>query len=357
MNRIKSIDGLRAVSIIMVLLRHGVETMPAILTNNYVFETIANSSLGVNIFFVISGYLITKLLIIEKQKKGEVSLKHFYIRRVFRIFPLFYLYILVILVLKLYFIPGIVSSYTSFVFAGLFLWNSILAFHFNPGEKGGWFLGHFWTLAMEEQFYMVWPLMFKLSANRQSLTRTVFIIILLMPVLRVITYILVPAVRPQIGLMLPTGGDAILIGCLGALVETQADFKERYFRFIQNKWLVYFAFLFLLILGPLLSYYLRGGYGLLFGMSFNNIAILLILLWSIYVPSVFANLLNSKVMIQIGILSYSIYIWQQLFLTPRIDTWFNKFPQNIVVVFVVAVLSYNLVEKPILKLKNRFKGV
>lgn len=348
---------MRAVSIIMVLLGHSQETLPAALQNNYFFSVIANSALGVNVFFVISGYLITRLLIVEKDKKGEVSLKHFYLRRIFRIFPLFYLYLLVILMLKIWAIPDIVNSYQAFFFAGAFLWNSILLLGYNPGPNGTWFLGHFWTLAMEEQFYLVWPFMFKFIGDRLKLTKVVLIIILSMPFLRVLTYFALPVARPQIGLMLVTGGDAILIGCLGALAEAEANFSDRYFRYIKNNYLVVAAVLFMLILHPLIFHYLKGGYSLLIGTTLNNVAVLLFLFWCIYVPSKFSNLLNSGWMIWIGVLSYSLYIWQQLFLTPKIDIWINKFPQNFIVVFVAAWLSYNIIEKPILKLKNRFKDI
>ena len=357
MNRIRSIDGLRALSILMVLLGHGMETMPPALTNNYFFAVIGNSGVGVNIFFVISGYLITKLLMIEKDKKGEVSLKHFYLRRAFRIFPLFYLYLLVILALKIWAIPDIVNSYRAFFFAGAFLWNSILVLGYNPGPKGTWFLGHFWTLAMEEQFYLVWPLMFTWIGNRVTLTKVVLVIIIIMPFVRVLTYFLIPVARPQLGLMLVTGGDAILFGCSGALIEAQKNFREKYLPYIQNNFFVVFAVIFILVLNPLLMYYLKGGYSLLLGLTLNNAAILLFVFWSMYTNTAFSRLLNNKALMWIGVLSYSIYIWQQLFLTPKIDIWFNKFPQNLVVVFVVAWLSYTLVEKPILALKKRFKDI
>src|SRR5215217_6863548 len=100
MNRIKSIDGLRALSIIMVLLDHVAPTMPKEITSFFLYQFIATSGIGVKIFFVISGYLITKLLMIEKEKTGSINIKHFYLRRAFRIFPIFYLYIAVILILK-----------------------------------------------------------------------------------------------------------------------------------------------------------------------------------------------------------------------------------------------------------------
>lgn len=357
MNRIKSIDGLRAISIMMVLLSHAGETMPAIVRNNYFLQFFANGQLGVRVFFVISGYLITKLLIIERQKNGKINLKHFYLRRIFRIFPIFYMYIFVILLIKWFFIPDIVNSYNTVLLAGLYVWNYAQFFHNAADPKGGWFFGHFWSLAMEEQFYLLWPVAFGVIASKIKLKKIVVGIIIIMPVLRLLTYVFIPVTRGQIRLMLHTGGDTILIGCLGAIIESEANFKEKYLKYIQNTWLVALSAIFLVVISHLIENRFKGGYDLSVGISLNNICILFILFWCVYVPSGFAKLLNTRLFLQVGILSYSIYIWQQLILTSMISTWFNKFPQNMAVVFVVGIFSYYVIEKPILKLKHRFKDI
>src|SRR5215470_5272398 len=95
--RIPTLDGLRAVSIVLVLLNHLVGTVyyPAILSPLGSF-----GNFGVRVFFVISGYLITSLLIKEDERTGSISLKNFYLRRVFRIFPAAYAYLLVLAVLN-----------------------------------------------------------------------------------------------------------------------------------------------------------------------------------------------------------------------------------------------------------------
>lgn len=153
MNRIKSIDGWRAIAIIMVLLGHAYETIPAWLSQNRLLHYLGNGQLGVRIFFVISGYLITKLLIIEKEKNGDISLKDFYLRRVFRIFPVFYLYIIVLILLKIFLVPNIFSSYLLVISAALYLWNYKQYISIPETGNGYWFMGHFWSLSMEEQFY------------------------------------------------------------------------------------------------------------------------------------------------------------------------------------------------------------
>ncbi|KGO92510.1 acyltransferase family protein [Flavobacterium subsaxonicum] len=358
MSRIKSLDGIRAISILMVLIGHASETMPKSLKENILFMFIANGSLGVKIFFVISGFLITKLLLIEKKKNGKINLKDFYLRRIFRIFPVFYLYIIVILFLKYTLIPNIFNNFTLVGFACVYLWNykHLLVSDTTP-DNGNWFFGHFWSLSMEEQFYLVWPVMFIKIKNMSLLIKIVAVIIILMPIVRIATYFLMPDSRGQLGMMLQTGGDSILVGCLAALLEQNTKFKKVAVKYYSNGYLIALSALFIFILSPLLNSKLGGTYSVTLGHSINNIFIIILIFWCIYIPSKVANVLNSRVLVQIGILSYSLYIWQQLFLTNRTDLWVNKFPQNIIIVVFVAFISYYVVEKPILNIKKRFKKV
>ncbi len=355
---------MRAISIIMVLLGHLKETLPAAMTNNKFFMLffdnggfLANAPLGVMIFFVISGYLITRLLIAEKQKTGTISLKNFYIRRILRIFPVFYLYIIVIVLLKIFFIPELFESYALVGVAALYVWNySHLIIHKSASDNGAWFFGHFWSLSMEEQFYLIWPFMFwKLSS--ETLKKVTIWIIVLMPFVRVATYFFMRGSRGQIGMMLHTGGNVIFIGCLGALLENTNFFKEKISRLIYNNKVIWATGVFLFIVSCLLSRFAKGLYVVPAGTTLNSLCIILLLFWCVNVPSKVADFLNTKVMIEIGILSYSLYIWQQLFLTTTIHYWFNQFPQNIFLVFIVASISYYGIEKPILQLKAKFKKV
>lgn len=141
----------------MVLLGHARGSLPTSVTENVFFKLISNSSLGVSIFFVISGYLITRLLIRERVETGSINIKDFYKRRVYRIFPVFYLYIFVVLLLKWFYLHDIFTDYSLVTYAGLYLWNYKHLFSTFGPDNGFWFFGHFWSLSMEEQFYMVWP--------------------------------------------------------------------------------------------------------------------------------------------------------------------------------------------------------
>lgn len=354
--RIESLDGIRGVSILMVLLAHAATSFPKLLTNTAVFRIFSNGHTGVMIFFVISGYLITKLLLIERDKKGQISIKDFYIRRFLRIFPVFYIYIAVVMILKHTVYPGIFTDYTTIFFAALYIWNykHLLTGPSYHETNGNWFMGHLWSLSMEEQFYLIWPFTFKKIPNKK-LINVVIILIIIIPVLRIVTYACVTENRNLIIRMLHTGGDTILIGCLGALLER----SEKFMNFLKNlwskKWIVVTAFLYLFPLDWYLTSKFGEAYSVFIGYSLSNVAILFLILWCIYVPSPVYRFLNTPWVMQIGTISYSLYIWQQLILTKKYVSFTNTLPFNFIAVFLIAFMSYYLIEKPILKLRNKFQ--
>ncbi|QDK79676.1 acyltransferase [Spirosoma sp. KCTC 42546] len=360
MNRIKSLDGLRAISIIMVLLVHSKPTMPVALADSFLFKYLISSGLGVKIFFVISGYLITKLLIQEREKTGDINIKNFYIRRSLRIFPIFYAYIVTIVLLQHFYFSANVVNYTTVLFAALYLWNYKQIFvSSQPNEE--LFFGHFWTLAMEEQFYLIWPLAFKRISQRK-LINVVLIIIAIMPLIRVATYFLMPNYRGQIGMMIQTSGDTILTGCLGALLEKQI-ITSPHFKWLKNKLFMGAIILFIFVISRILIAKFGGMYALTIGSSLSNVCVLIFVFWCIYIPTLFSDFLNNKIIIHIGVLSYSLYIWHLLFIrdinslliNKQAETfWFNKFPQNLVFAFLAAFVSFYLIEQPINKLKAKF---
>src|SRR5207249_7673280 len=101
---------------------------------------------GVTVFFVISGFLITGLLMREQGRSGQISLKRFYLRRAFRILPAFYTYILLVMACGALGLVEI-KKYDA-VWAALFTADY---------REQPWVLGHSWSLAVEEQFYLLWP--------------------------------------------------------------------------------------------------------------------------------------------------------------------------------------------------------
>lgn len=156
---IPSLDGLRGVSILLVMLGHARGTrgfsswIPPLVTDH--------ASLGVQIFFVISGYLITTLILDEERTTGKISLNLFYARRTIRIFPPLYLFLLC-LTIGLW--TGMIElPRYNLLFAATYMMN------FVPSGTGTWVTGHLWSLSAEEQFYLVWPAAIRFAGRARAL--------------------------------------------------------------------------------------------------------------------------------------------------------------------------------------------
>jgi len=344
--RIPSLDGLRAVSICMVVIGHCSGTMGDLgYQTRMVLSVVGAGRLGVSIFFVISGFLITTLLVREQLATGTISLKNFYIRRAFRIFPAFYAYWLFALVLTV--IGYIPLSHAELVSAAVYVWNYV------PRQVDTWFLGHTWSLSLEEQFYLVWPLVLRSFGIRLG-TWIALTAVVVAPIIRVSCYFLFPATRPLIGMMLPTRADSLMIGALLALICISGD-HLRTLKQLVGSWLIPVASLCFLIVDTMLTAHFNGAYTLPFGYSLQNFMIVLLIAHCVfYDRTVLGRTLNHALIAHIGLISYSLYLWQQLFLTTNNKTFTGAFPWNILCAFLAAELSYYLLEKPFLRWRKRF---
>jgi len=336
--RIPTLDGLRAISITLVLLNHlvGTQYYPARLSPLGQF-----GNFGVRVFFVISGYLITSLLIKEQGRSGSISLKNFYLRRVFRIFPAAYTYILVLGLLNARF--GILRQHDLF-FAATYLTN----FHLNRA----WYVGHLWSLAVEEQFYMLWPVVLAFWGIKRG-SRVALATILLSPAARVVSWYALPAMRERIGEMFFTVADPIAFGCLLALQRRWLWEQRWYLAIMKSRWffLVPVAALALRFTGqhPMINFVIA--------QPLMNIGIVLTLDWCMsHANSPVGRFLDWKPIAFLGTLSYSLYLWQTLFLNHFSQTPWTAFPINIIFALVVALASYKLVEQPFLKLKEMLQA-
>ncbi|MBS0624324.1 MAG: acyltransferase [Verrucomicrobia bacterium] len=350
-----SLNGLRAISILLVILYHSDHKYHILeqAFQNKLLQPFVNilrdGQLGVNVFFVISGFLITSLLLTEERKTQTVSLKYFYIRRTLRIFPAYYFYLLVLLVLHLSNIIYINNHawWTAITYTKYFNWNL------------DWFTGHAWSLSIEEHFYLLYPLLF-ISGDKVRKTAAISFV-LIVPAIKVFMYYHPVHLQWINDLTIFKRIDAIAIGCLIAL------YKDKLLSLLSNNFkLLFYAS----CLGIFLLPYLPGinqklnlhlGFIILpFGSTIGtiaNILICIILLYSVFVhQGWWFRLLNSKVLNYIGLLSYSIYLWQQLFISGKLlNYWVTSFPQNLIFVFGAALFSYYCIERPFLKLKDKFQ--
>lgn len=344
-SRIPSLDGLRAISIGMVLAGHAASGIPALRDHPLLAYTLFNGNRGVSVFFVISGFLITSLLLDEEQRAGSISLKNFYLRRIFRILPPFWA-----------FLVGVVVLWKLGVFATG--WQHIaVAFAFlRDYIAGDWWTGHSWSLSIEEQFYLLWPATLALMGKRKSLW-IASILILAAPVIRVVSHLFVTGkMGPIENFMFHMRVDSLMFGCALALLYKNANFR-RLAQGVLNWPGMLIALSFFLFLSGYLNYKFQGYYMLPFGYTLEGIAISYLLFYFVTKPPSFgARFLNSRILVHIGLISYSLYLWQQLFLTDLPTSWkLGRFPVNLVAAFLAAELSWKFIEQPALRVRRRFE--
>ena len=293
---------------------------------------------GVDVFFVISGFLITYLLVKENDAKGTIHLKDFYFRRFFRIFPPFYVYLALIIVL--WTMGRVTQNPRDLISAATYTWD-----YRRNGQD--WLLGHIWSLSVEEQFYLLWPPCLLLLGKKRS-TYVSLAVILLSPVSRFLTYVFAPTWRGAEGIMLHTRLDTIMFGCALALLWSEERFN-RWADKLLKPFLFALSVVYIVILAPCLSALFEGRYDWPIGYTLRGILISIVLLYVVRKPtSLPGRILNLGFIRHIGIISYSLYLWQQMFTGP----YSFLFPLNVAVIFACAELSYVLVEQPAFRLRS-----
>jgi len=318
-NRIPSLDGLRAMSILFVLIGH--------LSGRLSGVTARLSSFGVHVFFVLSGYLITRLLQHEYERAGRIDLVAFYRRRSFRIFPAAFTYILVVALLFPVSRPALLYAATYTVSYHLLSTPDLFL--------------HLWSLSVEEQFYLLWPLALLLGFARRAWVAW-------------FAMLLAAMFRLAVGLSsthysnaylhysFPGTMDSIAAGCLLAIYAPQI--RERWAWMAESNAIV--------IAIPVTAWTLDavcwdGG-----GSVFWGAVPILVALWVFLLIERQDWVLNNPVASAIGVLSYSLYLWQQPF------TVAHKHRTVVALLMLTgcAVASYLLVEKPMLKLGASIKS-
>jgi peptidoglycan/LPS O-acetylase OafA/YrhL len=329
--RISSLDGLRALSIGLVLFGHlsGTRYFPV---SFHVGDYFSLASVGVIIFFVISGFLITSLLLNELDHHGRISLKRFYFRRTMRIFPPYYAMILVVIALRA--LEKIQVSNFDIATSLTYLTN-----YFRPES---WYLGHTWSLSVEEQFYLLWPATLVFLGKRNAFRGAIFLLIFC-PLVRVLSLFHIWH-SPDSGAF-EMVADSLASGCLLALWRGRLHQTPLYLSLLHSR------FFFIL---PLIIFLIGG---LHLSSKFYYTAGLTITNWCVtWHQGKVGKMLNSPAIMFIGTMSYSIYLWQQFFLNRVSDKLIASFPMNLFLVFVLALHSFYLVEKPSLRWRQRVEN-
>jgi peptidoglycan/LPS O-acetylase OafA/YrhL len=348
-SRIPSLDGLRAIAVALVCLGH--------LTWNQRYlgrdgQYLKLGDLGVRIFFVLSGYLITGILLRELESTSTISLRRFYFRRTLRIFPAFYTFVIVMVVVNA---VHWVHIFNGSAFPSL----SYTADYVLPGKR---VFGHTWSLAVEEQFYLLWPAGLLLLGRRRALWLA-GLMLLVCPLMREISFALAANHADVVShiqdprFRFDTQADALAMGCLLSGLRMRLHGFGWYRHLLSSRAFVLVPFLGLTVteIGNQQSQ-LPVVVNLLAGYAVTDLAIALSLDWCLDHPSGrVGRFLNAAPMAAVGAMSYSIYLWQEPFLYIDRSGWWHTPPANIALTLLAATTSYLVIERPSLRLRSKWE--
>lgn len=345
---LKGINGLRAIAAISVVVFHINHSLVQFNLPN--LPSIDLAGYGVTIFFAISGFLITLLLLKEKER-GNIDVKKFYVRRGLRIWPLYFLFLILSVVTALYYHIG--------EFPGSLLYYIFLAanipFIFDMALP---FLGHYWSLGVEEQFYLFWPWMIRAKNVLKLVTTFTVVFVLLRLLFRFIEY--------KYGYSLPyliihvTRFDCMSIGAIGAIL-----FHQNHPVFLKISQYVFTQLI---------------SWGIIVLLMFNKYHIASVIdseIVSIITVFLIINVsINEKRLIGLdypffdflGKISFGIYVVHQLiiFYYAKFLSMFNIQPLHkyplvyggvLALTILVAYISYEYFEKVFLRIKERYMVV
>jgi len=358
---VPALDGLRAIAVLMVLLKHFRKATPY-----WIWQVLHQGGFGVYLFFVLSGFLITRILLAEKDKRGYF--RNFYARRTLRIFPLYYG------VLALYFWVLLPIFPTSNILADAhyqgWLWgygyNILMAITGKYFFSSDWMeFGHFWTLAVEEQFYLVWPFIV-LALRRESLVKLCIAVVVSTPILRLAFYA-AGANRYWSTVFTLCQMDSLALGAMLACFESSGRLKT-FAPLARRSALGLGAILIICSCFypkspwttlPIIFYH--GAVALFFG-AIVALAVCGAFRW-----------LDNRVLREVGQKSYGMYVFHvpllvlainYVHLPSRLRQWawhplvadIIFFSFMILLTYGIAFLSYNAYEKHFLKLKRLFRS-
>lgn len=356
MKYIKELDSIRAIAVLLVIINHWIPP-------HYIINKIPNGAIGVDIFFVLSGFLITWILLDNRVKgtKGQIKrgviLKNFYMRRTLRIFPIYYLVIFSLLI-----IAESTNTHIKSAFPYYLTYTSNFYF-FSTGEWDG-ILSHTWSLAVEEQFYLLWPSLM-LFVNRKYLVYVM------------IGFILIGATS-QFVFRHNDMGNVLTFSCFDAfgmggllawLLVFQPGLMQRFYKKLR------------IIAAVALLIFIAGVFqtrwpAMPMLRTLISIITLFVITYIVYRGPggklKFRFIFSNRVLIFIGKISYGIYLYHNIipyFTSTALRKYFGismetMFPYklgyivmlgiNTVILLVVAWGSWMLIEKPILSLKKYF---
>jgi len=355
------LNGLRAIAAIAVLFSHTTQGFSGFGLNTFVFGKHADGNpvattlagFGVSMFFALSGFLITYLLL-EEKKTQEVSIKNFYIRRVLRIWPLYYTYLVISILTMIFFdIPlGLSVFYYVFLLANM-------PFVFGGGIH---FVGHYWSLGVEEQFYAFWPWIVK--KVKPILKTTIIICTSLILLKCFLRFIDIQINKGNMSwpyeMLHATRFHCMLIGAIGAILYFQ---HNRLFLKLSDNIVTQSISWLVIVLAAINKFHIMS----FLDNEFVSVVTVFIIIGQIQKKNRLINL-DIRIFDFIGKISYGIYIIHPLiiFYWSKILVFENKNNalNYLLVYFLVftttisiAYLSYHFFEKKILRLKEKYSTI
>ncbi len=368
-----ALDGVRGLAILLVLVSH------LMLFNDRTGSRLGDSLaalrglgwVGVDLFFVLSGFLITGILYDTLNDPHYFG--SFYMRRFLRIFPLYYGFLFFMLIL---------GHWMHFAWGGrqyvllAYMQNTTLWFPVTDFHPGAWAdLGHFWSLAVEEQFYLFWPLMVFLVRGRRRLIALALALSAVALILRIAMF-LHGGSPLTIFMLTPCRMDTLLLGgCVALVMRGDSDWLPR-------RWMIPIALLAAAVIAGYTLWHLGGDmragfFGATFGYLVIAVGCVAVLLASLDTASMAHRVFSWQFLRSLGKYSYGIYVLHifvaylfgtivsralgtslRIFLTPYLHfrplAVLVEFCVNAAVVIFAAYLSYNLYEVHFLRLKRYF---
>lgn len=348
-----ALDGLRGLAILLVVIYHNFGFL------HYFFF----GWLGVDLFFVLSGFLITDILL--KTVNHPYYLRNFYMRRVLRIFPLYYLSLLLFLII----LPAFIRHFDVRYYQEnqLWLWTYLqnwLYIFKNPGNSNA--LNHYWSLAVEEQFYLVWPLVILLLKKHQRLLALLGLLLVAVILLRLWVWNNKVADLAYFNLYTFTRIDGLCMGSMLALLQRISP------RFLKN----YMPVLVLAFAGLNFVFYFinrnnQFSFPYLALTGYSTFAMIFVLLLNETISgetTVINRLFSWSPLRFMGRISYGLYIFHwpvHMVLSPTVNKLFNGLFSGTALSIVTALIttatavlvswiSFRFVESWFLKMKERF---
>ncbi len=357
MKYVKGLDTLRTLAVFFVIVDHWGPYYPEHSIKQYIkIALVEDGGFGVNLFFVLSGFLITSILLAEKIKNTEGRnlqiIKNFFVRRTLRIFPIYYLFIFICLITQYHDVPSRIWYYLTYT-------SNILSYRTNEIIS----LAHTWSLSVEEQFYLVWPWII-IYANWKHIKKILYSLVVLGVVSK---FVVVFVLHHRYPVLVFNCFDSFGIGGLYAYARLNAKECRRFERG------TVILLPFLLFMAWRMSSFGGSALGVTYSLFVNSIIALGLIMFVLNNRSEWVKnyILENRFLNFFGKISYGIYLYHYV-LGTYLDLKYDAMLQNgkapailqnyvfryglkLGILIAICWLSFILIEQPVLRLKKRFE--